>query len=455
MIEAGRYVVQYFVNSVWQTPLWLITAWMVSRILRKLGCVAQHRAWAAALIAAAIAPLAAFKQGAASVHLLLAGGPVNLLADAHRAPGRVGLAPGSIRVTPAIYFTILFGYLAFLIFAGLRLGWGLHKARRLGRRSTAVILPPAAAEIWRRCGSVFAIGGATLACSSEIAGPVTVGARNQLLLLPPGFLSESTREDLAAALGHECAHLERRDFLLNLLYELISLPITYHPAAWMMKSRIAETRELVCDRMAAERIAGPRSYAHSLLRLAAAMHTGVMTNSHHAIGMFDANTLEKRIMSLMASQPSISRRKRAILATAGICLLSLSGITAVALRANVEEQANSMSASIQDASQNFSESVAAPPAQTYHIGGGVSAPKVVYAPAAEYPKGEKRQGIVVVSLIVDEKGQPQQVQVVHSFASAFDQSAMQAVQQYRFKPGMLQGKPVAVKVHIEVNFRRF
>ncbi len=454
MIEASRYVVQYFVNSAWQTPLLLMTAWVVSRILGKLGSVAQHRAWAAALIAAAIAPLGAFKQGSASVHLLLGGGPVGLLADAHRAPGMVGLAPGSVRVTPAIYFTILFGYLAFLIFAGLRLGWGLHKARRLGRRSTAVAIPPVAAEIWGRCGGVFAIRGATLACSSEIAGPVTVGARNQLLLLTPGFLSESTGEDLAAALGHECAHLERRDFLLNLLYELISLPIAYHPAAWMMKSRIAETRELICDRMAAERIAGSRSYAHSLLRLAAAMHTGVTTNSAHAIGMFDANTLENRIMSLMASQPSISRRKRAILAASGIFLLGLSGIAAVALTANVEEQAKSVGAPIQNASQNFSQRVAATPAQIYHVGGAVLPPKLVYAPDPEYPKGEKRQGVVVISAVVDEKGQPQQIQVARSFAPAFDKSAMQAVEQYRFTPGTLQGKPVAVQVHIEVNFRR-
>ncbi len=451
MIEAGRSIVQYFVNSLWQTPLLLMAAWVVSRILGKLGCVAQHRAWAAALVAAAIAPLGAFKQGSASVHLLLGGGPVNLLADAHRAPGMVGLAPGSVRVAPAIYLTILFGYLVFLIFTGLRLGWGLHKARRLGRRSTAVVLPPVAAEIWRRCGSVFAIRRAMLACSSEIAGPVTVGARNQLLLLPPGFLSESTGEDLAAALGHECAHLKRRDFLLNLLYELISLPVAYHPAAWMMKSRIAETRELVCDRMAAERIAGSRSYAHSLLRLAAAMHTGVMTNSHQAIGMFDANTLENRIMSLMASQPSISRRKKAILAASGIFLLGLSGITAVALTANVEEQANSMSA---PTSQNHSERGAAPLAQTYHVGAGVSAPKLVYAPDPEYPKREKRQGVVVVTAIVDGKGLPKQVVVARSFAPPFDKSAIRAVQQYRFEPGMLQGKPVAVKVHIEVNFKR-
>jgi hypothetical protein len=49
MTEAGRFVVHYLVNSVWQTPLLLLAAWLVSRILCKLGCLAQHRVWTAAL----------------------------------------------------------------------------------------------------------------------------------------------------------------------------------------------------------------------------------------------------------------------------------------------------------------------------------------------------------------------------------------------------------------------
>jgi protein TonB len=34
-----------------------------------------------------------------------------------------------------------------------------------------------------------------------------------------------------------------------------------------------------------------------------------------------------------------------------------------------------------------------------------------------------------------------------------DKKAIEAVRQYRFKPAMLHGKPVAVAVHIEINFR--
>ena len=273
MNEAGRFIVQYLVNSIWQAPLLLLAAWVVSRILRELGCVAQHRAWAAALVVAAIAPMGVFNRSKVGVHLLIAGGPFNVLAGAHQGFATAGLTHGTFRLAPAIYFTMLFAYLIFLVLAGFRLGRGLYKTRGLLRHAAAVVLSPEAAEIWQRCKTAFSLGGARLASSQEITGPVTAGTRNPVLLMPPGFLFESTSEDLAAALGHECAHLERRDFLLNLLYEFVSLPIAYHPATWMMKSRLAETRELICDRMAAERFAGPRSYARSLLRLAAALDT--------------------------------------------------------------------------------------------------------------------------------------------------------------------------------------
>jgi periplasmic protein TonB len=60
-----------------------------------------------------------------------------------------------------------------------------------------------------------------------------------------------------------------------------------------------------------------------------------------------------------------------------------------------------------------------------------------------------------VSLIVDAQGNPQRVQVVRHLGKGLDQKAVQAVRQYRFKPAMLHGEPVAVEVNIEANFRLY
>jgi periplasmic protein TonB len=93
---------------------------------------------------------------------------------------------------------------------------------------------------------------------------------------------------------------------------------------------------------------------------------------------------------------------------------------------------------------------------TYHVGGGVSAPSVIYAVDPEFSDEARRakyQGICVVTLIVDSQGNPQRVRVTRPLGMGLDQKALDAVRQYRFKPAYFQGKPVPVEISIEVNFR--
>jgi TonB family protein len=92
----------------------------------------------------------------------------------------------------------------------------------------------------------------------------------------------------------------------------------------------------------------------------------------------------------------------------------------------------------------------------YRIGGGVSAPTVLLKIEPEYSEEARKakwQGTVVLSLIVDEKGMPEELKVVRALGLGLDQKAIEAVTKWRFKPGMKDGKPVAVQATIEVNFR--
>jgi protein TonB len=72
---------------------------------------------------------------------------------------------------------------------------------------------------------------------------------------------------------------------------------------------------------------------------------------------------------------------------------------------------------------------------------------------SEEARKAKWQGTVVLSLIVDEKGHPQGIKVSKSLGLGLDQKAIEAVEKWRFKPGMKDGKAVAVYATIEVNFR--
>ena len=56
-------------------------------------------------------------------------------------------------------------------------------------------------------------------------------------------------------------------------------------------------------------------------------------------------------------------------------------------------------------------------------------------------------------LPVNEKGEPTEIRVVKKLGLGLDEKAIEAVQKWRFKPGMKDGKAVAVIATIEVSFR--
>jgi protein TonB len=94
----------------------------------------------------------------------------------------------------------------------------------------------------------------------------------------------------------------------------------------------------------------------------------------------------------------------------------------------------------------------------HHVGGGVSKPEVIYEVEPEFSEEARKakfMGVVTVNLIVDQKGLPENVHILRGVGMGLDQKAVEAVKQYRFKPAMLGGKPVAVEVNVEVDFKIF
>lgn len=89
---------------------------------------------------------------------------------------------------------------------------------------------------------------------------------------------------------------------------------------------------------------------------------------------------------------------------------------------------------------------------------GVSAPILIYKLEPEFSpeaRQAKHQGTVVLSLVVGADGRTRAIHVARSLGMGLDEKAIEAVRQWRFEPGMKDGKPVAVAVSVEVNFRLF
>ena len=94
----------------------------------------------------------------------------------------------------------------------------------------------------------------------------------------------------------------------------------------------------------------------------------------------------------------------------------------------------------------------------FRVGGGVSAPRAVFTPDPDYSEEARKakyQGTVVLWLIVGPDGRPRDVKVARSLGMGLDQKAIEAVKNWKFEPAQKDGKPVAVQINVEVNFRLY
>lgn len=92
----------------------------------------------------------------------------------------------------------------------------------------------------------------------------------------------------------------------------------------------------------------------------------------------------------------------------------------------------------------------------YRIGGDVSAPVLInkIEPSYSLKACEVHfSGTVLLSVIVDEHGLPRNIKVIRPLGLGLDEKAIEAVHQWRFRPGMKGGHPVSTKAQVEVNFR--
>lgn len=91
----------------------------------------------------------------------------------------------------------------------------------------------------------------------------------------------------------------------------------------------------------------------------------------------------------------------------------------------------------------------------YQVGGGVSAPVILYGPEAPFSDEARRakyQSDVSVDIVVGADGLVHAARLVRDPGMGLGESALNTVKTYRFKPSMKDGKPVAVRVTVEVGF---
>ena len=145
-----------------------------------------------------------------------------------------------------------------------RLALGLAWVARARRRST-----PAPADWQARLDALARRLGlkrpVRLALLPALAGPITLGTFKPFVLLPACLLTRLPVPLLEALLAHELAHVQRWDYLANLLQSAVEALLFFHPVVWWLSARLRAERELVADEISAALLGDSR-------RLAVALH---------------------------------------------------------------------------------------------------------------------------------------------------------------------------------------
>ena len=93
------------------------------------------------------------------------------------------------------------------------------------------------------------------------------------------------------------------------------------------------------------------------------------------------------------------------------------------------------------------------------ISTGVIAPVLLGSPVLSLPMGFSFDLIpadaqVQLSLTVNAKGEPENIQVVKSFSPFVDARVVETVSQFHFRPGTIDNQPTAVDLNLTVNVTR-
>jgi bla regulator protein BlaR1 len=172
----------------------------------------------------------------------------------------------------------------------------------------------------------------TLLQSDRLPVLATWGARRPRLLVPADA-AQWPEERIRVAVYHEFAHIQRQDWLVQMMAELQRALYWFNPLAWIVCKRLAQEREQASDDQALNCGIDAPEYANELLSLARELHQpGRLWLA--AAPMARPSTIEKRFDAML--NPHLNRKsvgRLVVAATVTVCLLLTLPLTVLRLNA--------------------------------------------------------------------------------------------------------------------------
>lgn len=262
--------------------------------------------------------------------------------------------------------------------------------------------------------------------ADAVAGlPAAIGMFNPMIVLPVDFDTRYSVEQRALMLDHERSHIRHGDLQANAAFLALRCLFWFNPLLHVAARAFRHDQELACDqRVIARHPQSRRAYGEAMFRTQLATQA-LPLGCHWGF----THPLKERIQMLTTSSPSRARR-----------MLGASILAASVLLVG-------------------SAAWAAQPKQAHDLGrtsdATPSADQVKSPPV--YPNGVLAQGIGgMVVLVVDVAADGAVINAVvdrSSNNSDLDAAAMDAVKSWKFQPAMKDGKAVASKSRVPIEFR--
>jgi Zn-dependent protease with chaperone function len=233
METISRSLLTFLLNSLWQIPVAAAVATLACRLMRRGPASHRHAVWVAALAASLLLPVASIRSGpqtptphfAASLTDAGPGDGALSRPGATRTPVPAAPVSRTISLAETTATVLLGGYFLFVLFRFARLAWASVRTLQIRRGARCTAIPATLDRVWMRCEEAFGLSGVPLLVSAQVSGPVNAG---RAIILPESLLGETSEDVLTTAVGHEMAHIARRDFGCNLMYEMLSTPIGFN-----------------------------------------------------------------------------------------------------------------------------------------------------------------------------------------------------------------------------------
>ena len=220
--------------------------------------------------------------------------------------------------------------------------WKLSMIRRTGLPATW--RRDELAQLARECGVMKSV---EVVEHEAVPGPMTFGINRPVIVLPPDA-REWSEAELRRALMHELEHIQRGDWIMQIMARVVAACYWFHPMVWVAWRRLCLEAERSCDDavvMSEERT----DYAEQLVTLAQRMSA---TPVQPLLGMANRSDLSTRVTAVLDDR---LRRGRAgfALAAGTIAAAAVVVMTVAPVRAVAREDATLASAEDQRSGRAF------------------------------------------------------------------------------------------------------